>query len=141
MAPNFRAGKGANFKLDSTAGSLVNLSSGLDDLSINRSLDELEVTTFGDNDKNYIVGLRGATISGSGHFASTYAEVLDGVIGDATSTSYSFELSPDGSTAAGRHLLLGECLLTSLEYSAPVDDKVSLSFEAIVSGPVVSTNH
>jgi hypothetical protein len=141
MAPSFRHGKGTNFKLDSTAGSLVNLSSGLDDVSFSRDLDTAEVTTFGDSDRSYIPGLKGATISCSGHFASTYAEVLDGVLNDATSTSYSFEYSPDGSTAAGRHLLLGECLMTSLEYQSPVDDKVSMSFELLITGAVTSTNH
>lgn len=141
MAPTYRHGKGTGFFLDSTAGSLVNFSSGLDDVSISREADTPEVTSFGDNDRNYIFGLRGATISCSGHFSSTHAEVLDGVFNDATSTTYSFELNPDGSTAAGRHLLKGECLMTSLEYGSPVDDKVSMSFELLVTGAVTSTNN
>ncbi len=141
MAPSFRHGKGTKFFLDSTAGSLVNFSSGLDDLTISRDMDPAEVTTFGDNDKNYIVGLRGATISCSGHFSSTHAEVLDGVFNDATSTSYSFELNPDGTTGAGTHLLKGEVVMTSLEYGSPVDDKVSMSFDLLVTGAVTSTNN
>lgn len=140
MAPTFRHGKGANFKLDNASGTLVNFSSGLDDVTVSRSLDPAEVTTFGDNDRNFIPGLRTGTISCSGHFASTYAEILDALLG-LSSASLTFEYSPDGSTAASRHLLTGECWMVSLEYSAPVDDKVSMSFELQVTGAVTSTNH
>lgn len=135
----FRHGKGASFELDSTANTLVNLSSGIDDVSLSRSMDTAEVTTFGDNWRNFIVGLRGATISVSGHFSSTHANVLDGVFADATSTSYTFKYNPE-STAAGSHTLTGECLMTSLEYTASVDDKVGMSFELLVTGAVTSTN-
>lgn len=135
----FRHGKGASFELDSTAGSLVNLSSGLDDVTLSRDMNPAEVTTFGDNDRNYIVGLRGATISCSGHFSSTHANVLDGIFADATSTSYTFKYNPE-STAATRHTLTGEAIMTSLEYGSPVDGKVSMSFELLVTGAVTSTN-
>lgn len=110
-------------------------------MTLSRSLDPADVTTFGDNDKNYIPGLRGATLSMSGVFSSTHAEVLDGVFADATSTSYSFEYSPDGSTATGRHLLKGELVPTSLEYGASVGDAVNMSAEFIITGAVTSTNH
>ena len=139
MAVTFRHGKGANLKIANAAGSMVNLSSGIDDMSIDRSLDTSEVSSFGDNDKSYIAGLRGATISFSGMFASTHAEILDGIFGHTTNPG--FEFSPDGSTAAGRHLLTGTGILTSLNYGAKVDDRVTLSGEFLVSGAVTSTNH
>lgn len=141
MAPNFRHGRNARFFLDSTANTLVNLSSGLDEASISRSMDPAEVTSFGDVDRNYIPGLRGATISCSGHFSSTHAEILDGIFTDPTSTTYTFELNPDGSTGAGTHLLKGECIMTSLEYGVSVGDKVGMSFELLVTGAVTSTNN
>ena len=141
MAVLPRHGKGSAFLLDSTAGSLVNLSSGVRKVSFSRSMDAPEVTTYGDSDRNYISGLRGAEITIEGIFSSTHAEVLDGVFGDATSTSYSFELNPDGSTAAGRHLLKGECLMTSLEYGVPFDDAVSMSIGLRVTGAISSTNN
>lgn len=140
MAPTFRHGKGASLWLDNAAASLTQFSSGIDEVTLSRSVDMAETTTYGDNDKVFIPGLRGATISVSGHFASTYAEILDALLG-LSSATLSFEYSPDGSTAAGRHLLKGECWVTSLEYSAPVGDKVSMGFELLISGAVTSTNH
>lgn len=141
MSVSARHGKGSQLSIDSTAGSLVTLSSGLTEMSLSRELDTAEITTFQDNDRSYIPGLRGATISGSGLFSSTHAEVLDGVFHRNSTTTISWEFSPDGSTASGRHLLKGEMFLTSLEVSASVDDKVDLSFEGIVTGAVTSTNH
>lgn len=139
MAVVPKYGNLGQFSLDSTAGSLVTFSSGLDDMSISRSRDNAEVTNFGDADRNYILGLKGGTISISGQWSSTHAEVLDGVFNSTTSTTQSFELSPN-TTAAG-HLLKGECLCTSLEYTVPVGDKVGLSAEFQITGAVTSTNH
>ena len=141
MATAPRHGKGSQLSIDSTAGTLVTLSSGITEMSLSRELETAEITSFGDNDKSYIPGLRGASLSFSGNFSSTHAEVLDGVIGRNSTATLSWEFSPDGSTAAGRHLLKGEGFLTSLEYSASVDDKVELSGELIISGAVTSTNH
>ena len=141
MAVAARHGKGTAFSLDSTAGSLVLMSSGLDNVSFSRSLDTAEITSFQDNDRTYLPGLRGAEISLSGMFSSTHAEVLDGIIGRNSTSTMSFEYSPDGSTAAGRHLLKGECFVTSLDYSAAVDSRVELSASLMISGAVTSTNH
>lgn len=110
-------------------------------MSLSRELDTAEITTLGDNDRSYIPGLRGATLSFSGVFASTHAEILDGIIGRNSTTTLSWEMNPDGSTAAGRHLLKGECFLTSLEYGVSVDEAVTYSAEAIVTGAVTSTNN
>lgn len=110
-------------------------------MTLSRSADVPEVTVYGNSDRKFISGLRGAEISIDGIFSSTHAEVLDGVFADATSTSYSFELNPDGSTAAGRHLLKGECLLTKLDYGVPFDDAVSMSLTLLVTGAVTSTNN
>ena len=141
MAVAPRHGRGSQLALDSTAGSLVNFSSGLDEMSLSRDIDMAEITTFGDNDKSYIPGLRGAEISASGLFSSTHAEVLDGVFGRNSTATLSWEFSPDGSTAAGRHLLKGEAFLTSIEYTAPVGDKVGMSLGLTITGAVTSTNH
>lgn len=137
----FRHGKGFDLKLDSTAGTLVDFSNALDDVSLNRDMNPAEVTAFGDNDREFVKGLRGATISCSGHFESTHAVVLDGIFADTDdAATYTFELSPE-TTASSRHLFTGECVMTSLEYTGNVDDKVGMAFELLITGAVTSTNH
>ncbi len=119
----------------------MNLSSGLTEFSVSRALETADITSFGDNDRSYIPGLRGATISFAGNFSSTHAEVMDGIIGRNSTATLSVEVNPDGSTAAGRHLLKAETFITSLEYGVPVDDKVTMSGELLVTGAVTSTNN
>lgn len=141
MAPIYRHGQSAALTLDSTAGTLVNFSSGLTESNLSRSMDAAEVTNFGSGcDKEFIKGLRGATISNSGVWSSTHADKLDGIFGNNSTATYSFEWQPE-STAAGRHMLKGECIMTSLEYGASVGDAVSMSFELLVTGAVTSTNN
>lgn len=127
--------------MDSTAGSLVNLSSGITEMTCSRSLDTADITTYGDNDRSYLPGLRGAEFSFSGNFSSTHAEVLDGVFGRNSTATVTVEFNPDGSTAAGRHLLRAECFLTGLDYGASVDDKVTMSGSLLASGVLTSTNN
>jgi hypothetical protein len=136
----FMHGKGQVVKLDSTAGSLVSLTPNLDDISFSRDMNPAEVTAFGNNDRNFIKGLMGGTFSLSGHFNSTCAVGIDGVFNDATSTTYTIEYSI-GTTAAGQHFFQAETLMTSLEYTGNVDDKVGMAFELLVTGVVLSTNH
>lgn len=141
MPPIYRHGQSASLHLDSTAGSLVNLSSGLSEASLSRSMDAAEVTNFGSGcDKEFIKGLRGATISCSGFFSSTHANVLDGIFGNGSSATYSFEWQPE-STAVTRHMIKGESIMTSLEYGASVGDAVSMNFDLLITGAVTSTNN
>ena len=136
MAPTFVHGKSGYFAMTDTGGSTINFSSGLTDLSIDRSLDTAEVTAMGDNDRAYVVGLRGATLSVSGHFASTYAEKIDGMLGNSTATNWTF--GPAGS-GSGSRKYTGAAHLTSLAYSGTVDGKVDMSFSLQVTGAVTST--
>lgn len=138
---SFRHGKNAVFKLDSSAGSLVDLSAYLDDISFPRSVETGETTTYGNNAKTYITGLSDATISLGGkfhatadaHFGALIAALLDGTV-----TSASFEYGPEGSTS-GRIKFTGESIVTSYEVSSPVADVVTFSAELQVTGAITRT--
>lgn len=136
MAPSFRSGKSAYFSLTSATGGTINYSSGLDDASIERAANALDVTTFGDSDKVYIAGLRDGTLSLSGHFASTYEEKLSALLGHSTTPQWVY--GPE-STSNTRRKLSGGAILTEFSIGSPVDDKVSMSFSLQLSGTVTST--
>jgi hypothetical protein len=133
MAPNFKHGKGALFKMSDSAAATINYSSGLDDCSLSRQLETAEVTTFGDNDKNYIPGLRDSSFSVSGHWASTYAKKLDASLGWSTLLTWTYW--PE-STATGSLFFTGAGILTGYEVGASVGDKVNLSFSVQCSGAI-----
>lgn len=135
-------GKKSKFSVDNAAGSLTELSAYLDEVGFPRSVETAEVTTFGDNAKEYIVGLSDATISISGKFdaagSSTPDVVLSGILGqDATVT---FEYQPNNAAVSATNpKYSGEAILTSYEVSSPVGDVVTFSAEFQVSGAITRT--
>lgn len=133
MAPTFKHGRSALFKMSDSAAATINYSSGLTDCSLSRQLDPAEVTTFGDSDKVYIPGLRGATISCSGIWSSTHAKKLDASLGHSTLLTWTYW--PE-STATGSLYFTGSGILTSVDVGAPVGDKVSMNFNVQVSGAI-----
>lgn len=136
MAATFRHGKGAYFSLSDNTGTTINLSSGLEELTLSRSVDTAETSTFGDNDKSYIAGLRDATISGSLIFASTHEEKLSASLGHSTALTWVF--GPE-STANTRRKFTGSGILTGWEGGASIGDKVTSSFELQVTGAITAT--
>ena len=134
----FRHGKNAVLKLDNSSGSLVDLSAYLDEISMPRSIETGETTTYGTSAKTYITGLSDATISLSGKFDSTADAHFSGILSAllaGTIDSVSFEYGKEGS-ASGRVKYSGEALLTSYEVSSPVADVVTFSAELQVTGAV-----
>jgi len=139
--PTFKHGKNAQFRLDGTAGSLVNISDTLNEISMPREIDTAETTAFGQNDKTYITGLGDATITLSGMFDATVDTLIAGDIANLKSgsvSSISFEYGPAGSASA-QPKFTGEALITSYEVSSPVGDVVTYSLELQVTGAVTGS--
>ena len=137
MAPTFRHGRDARFSITTTTGGTIQLSSGLNELTLSRSMDTAEVTTFGLNDKQYVVGLRDASFKAAGNFASTYDKKLQPLLGWSSGTNFVY--GPE-STASGRRKYTGKAHITSLEISSPAADMVGISMEFQVTGAITSTN-
>lgn len=132
----FVHGKSAVFKLDDSGGTLRDISAYLEEVSMPRSIETAETTTFGSSAKSYITGLTDATISLTGKFDSVSDGYLAGVIGQ--SATLSFEYGPAGSTG-GLIKYTGECIMTSYEVGATVGDAVTASVELQVTGAITRT--
>lgn len=132
----FVHGKSAVFKLDDSGGTLRDLSAYLDEVSMPRSIETAETTTFGSSAKTYITGLTDATISLSGKFDATADGYLAGVVGQAASLSW--EYGPAGSTG-GNVKYTGEAIVTSYEVGATVGDAVTATVELQVTGAITRT--
>lgn len=131
----FRHGKNAVFKVDNSGGTLTDISAYLDDISMPRSIETAETTTFGvtGGAKTYVVGLNDATISVSGKYDSTVDAHLAAVLGQEASLS--FEYGAAGSTV-GFIKFTGECFLTKYDLKSPVGDVVTFSADFQITGPV-----
>lgn len=129
----FRHGKNAYFRLDNSGGTLQNLSTYLNEVSLPRSIETGETTSFSNTAKTYVVGLTDATLSIAGSWDSALDAHLAGILGQDASVT--FEYGPEGSTA-GYIRYTGECYLTSYETSSPVADVVTFSAEFQVTGTI-----
>jgi hypothetical protein len=133
----FVHGKKAYFAIDtSSGGSLGAIDEYLNDVSLPRNFETAETTTFGGDDKTYIIGLGDATISASGLYDSTLDGYLQAHLA-ATGTSISFEFRPnEGSVSATNPKFTGECFITSYDISPSVGDAIPISIDFQVTGAV-----
>ena len=127
----FVHGKTADFRIDNSGGSLTDISTYCDNVDFPLTADTAEVTTFGDSSKEYIAGLKDATISISGSWDAT----ADGVLAPIVGVAGSFQYGPAGTTG-GNIKFTGEFICTGYTVTAPVGDKVSFSAEFQVTGAV-----
>lgn len=130
--PTFRHGKKTAVLLNGT-----DMSPFLNEATSTQEIETAETTTFGDQDKTYIVGLADGTISTSGLFDSSAGAsdaVLSGLIAAEDNT---FTVLPEGLTA-GTRSILANGQMTSYEISSPVADVVSISAEVQADGGLYS---
>lgn len=135
----FTHGKKSVFKIDNAAGTLTDISAFCNEVSLSRDIETAETTTFGDNDKEYIIGLKDASISVSGSFdaasASTIDSVLAGILGQDASVSFEY-IPGGGSVGAANPAYQGQCFLTSYEVSGSVGDVTSFSASLQCTGAI-----
>lgn len=145
MAPTFKIGKATSFRVVTgatvaatgvvTGGSTLNLSSGFGDSNMDRSAGTSDVTTYGDDDMNYIPALRSGQWSATGIFASTYESQLAASVG---STGLAIKWYPHGIVSGNRKFTAG-VILTAFNVGAPVGDKVSMNLTFQRTGALRST--
>lgn len=130
----FSAGKNVTFSLNGTA-----IGAFCSNVSLTRNGDTLDVTTFGDSDREFIQGLRSATITISGYFDPTASTGPDAVLAtsfaDTDGVLFSLVFGPMGTTVT----YSGSCLVASYETSAAVDGLIAFSASLTCTGSVSRT--
>lgn len=136
----FTHGKNLAFKIDNAAGTLQTLTSYVDSVEIANDVDMAETTTAGAEDKTFVSGAAGHSLSISGKWDSTATTgpdaILNGLIGLETTST--FEFGPEGS-AVSKVKYTGECFMTNYTVSAPVGDVVSFTADFQITGAVTKT--
>jgi hypothetical protein len=95
----------------------------LDQASLQKMIDTAETTAFGDDDKEFIPGLRDSNLNISGHFDQTG----DGFLADWDDGAVvSCIVGPQGNTA-GQVRYTFNALLTNYTIDSPVSGRVSFS--------------
>jgi hypothetical protein len=129
----FVHGRTTDFRVDNSGGTLTDIGAYCDNVDFPQVVETAETTTFGDASKDYIVGLRDATISIGGKWDAVLDAVLAPILGQAASVS--FQYGPAGSTASNIRYT-GECYCTSYQVTGAVGDVVTFSAEFQVTGNV-----
>lgn len=133
----FYHGKGLVFKIDNAAGSLQTLTSYVDNVELNSSVDTGETTTAGVEDKTFVSGQAEHDLSIGGKWDDTATTgpdaVLHALIGLETSST--FEFGPGGSTN-GKVKYSGECFLVGYSRSAPIGGVVAFTADFKITGAV-----
>ena len=136
----FKAGYNGYFGLDSGAGSIVDISSYLDNVGVPQSADTLEVSVFGVTAKQYIGGMTdGDTISISGPYDVALHTHITGMKAaqSAGTASFSYEWGPGGSVAA-QAKVNGEAILIGYELSSGTGGRAEWSGSLQVTGIVTN---
>jgi hypothetical protein len=130
--PTFRHGKRTVILMDGT-----NMSPYLNDSTTANELEALETTTYGSDDKTYIVGLGDGTLQMGGLFDGA-ASASDGVLSGSVFAVEDVALTVmwDGAALGSRAAVIPAGQLTSYEVSSPVADVVSISAAVQADGGV-----
>lgn len=120
----FVHGSNATLSLDATPVTVYT-----DQTTVTRNGETADVTAFGNDDRAFIGGLRGASVDFAGHYDAAYDAVLHGALDQAL---IAWAYSPDGGTTT----YSGNGFLTSYTVGASVGDKVSISGNLQVTGAV-----
>ena len=131
-------GRDSFFSLDNPVGTVVDLTPDLTSIEFSTDKGIIDVTTMGDNYRDYLAGIADAklTIEGIYDPASAKAGSIIFVLAHGTATqSTSWVYAPQG-TASGKPKLSGEAFITSASLPSGLDDAVTFSAEFQSTGTV-----
>ncbi len=125
------------FKLDNSAGALVDLSQYITSVDgLPGEADLQDVTTFGAAGRRWLPGLRAAEITVEGVWDAAVDAHFGALVGHANTQT--FEYGPEGG-AAGKVKYTGECRVAEYSASGGVGEPVSWSARLVVDGGVTRT--
>lgn len=136
----FKAGTTSAFYYNNVAGSVINLSPYIDNLTLPAATDTTEVSTFGTNAKAMItLQTGGEQISMSGPYDTVIATHLDNLkkAHAAGSAASAFIWGPGGSVA-GEYRVAGSAFVTQFDVSSSVGGRVEYSASLQITGAITT---
>jgi len=135
----FSHAKVGAFYLDDSGAALRDLSASLNSVDFSREVDTPETTVFGLDDRTYIAGLAGATISISGFWddAATIGAntVIEPIVGQTLALNWQY--GPEGQVT-GDVRYSGTCFCTSYNITGSVDGVVEFTADFQITGAVTA---
>ena len=135
-------GKDVAVKIDAIAGgSLTDLTAHINSASLSAIQSVLEDTALGDDEKTYVHGLAGATISVNGFYNSTVEGVLGPYIGNRTAVvSVTAQYQAFTINSTNERVYRGEALISNIQVSGAPDTLETFSADATFTGVITRTS-
>ena len=127
--------KNMALKIDNASATLTDISSYVNQVSLERAINLLEDTSFADSNKSVLTGLAGTKVSLNGFVNTTTDAIIGPMINAATSVTKTVEYR----AYTGRYYN-GEVLLSNIRYSGSVDNLQTFSVDATFDGAVNRTS-
>jgi len=109
-------------------------------ITLTRNADTLDVTTFGDSDREFLVGLKAAQIQISGYFDSTATTGPDATLATAfassSASSFTLTFGVGGSPTVAYS---GSAWVSSYETASTVDGLITFSATLQATGSITRT--
>lgn len=127
--------KDMKFGIDNAAGTFADLTSYVNQESLQRAINLLEDTSLADANRSVLTGLAGTTISVNGFVNTT----TDGIFGPLIATATSVTKTTQYGAYTGR-FYYGEALVSNIQYSGSVDSLQTFSADLTFDGAVTRTS-
>jgi hypothetical protein len=127
--------KNETLKLDNAAGTLTDLTAYITSETLSGSQDTIEDSAMADEERSYLAGMAGATLTLAGIVNSTTDAILAPLLGNRTTATKTYQ------RAATTNLILrGEFLPTAVEYSGSNNSLQTFSFSGTLDGVMIKTS-
>lgn len=141
--PTFRHGKNAVIKL-ATVGTptvVVDVSNTARSVAFPRPIDVAETSAFGTQNKTYVTGMQGQTMSVEGEWDATVDAQFSALLG--SEVQFAWQYGPESATTGrvrysqpGTGTPINGAIVTNYNVSSPVSDMVSYTLDLQISGTV-----
>ena len=134
--------KDMRIRIDNAAGSLTDITSYLSSASLRAVQDTIEDTAMGDDERQYLFGLAGATVPLAGMVNTTTDGIFGTLVGNRTTATKTLEYRAyyTNSTGTVGRFYNGEVLVTSIEYAGSTNSLETFSCEATFDGVMTRTS-
>lgn len=127
--------KNVTFKIDNAAASLTDITSFVNQASLQRAINLLEDTALSDANRSVLTGLAGTTVSINGFVNTTTDSIFGPIIATATSVTKTTQYG-----AYSNRFYYGEALISNVQYSGSVDNLQTFSCDLTFDGAVTRTS-
>ena len=132
--------KSEKIKWDNSTGTATEITAWVTSETLSGSQDLIEDSAMADEEKSYLFGQAGATLSLSGIVNTTTNGLFAPYLGNRTSALRTYQRAASMTNSTTGLILRGEFVVTAVEYSGSANSLQTFSLSATADGVMVKTS-